>query len=172
MEVQGVKIIIVREKNTGWMINPMTGTSDPQDLPVEMIDNLLDEVTEDPSINWENPFLTWKEIGAKPELLGKEEMEGVPVYNIQFTFKNGHVVNYFVDAAKFIVLKNKSTKTAQGQTYESEDRYSDFKDNGGVLYPAKIENLINGQSSSVVISDSVEFDLAFDDSLFIKPGKN
>jgi hypothetical protein len=172
MEVQGVKIIIVREKNTGWMINPMTGSSDPQDLPAEMISSMIDQGTDDPAINWDNPFFTWKEIGATPTLIGREDMQGTPVYNIKFTFKDNHVVNYFLDAARFIVLKTKSTETAQGQTYESETRYSDFKELDGVLYPGRIENLVNGQVSTVAVSQKVEFNLDFDDSLFKKPVKN
>ena len=120
MEVQGAKIIIAREGKTGWMINPMTGTSDPQDLPAETINSMLNESISDPAINWDNPFYTWKEIGAKVELIGKEEMDGTPVYNLKFTFKDGYIVNYYLDASKFLVLKSKSTEAAQGQTYEQE----------------------------------------------------
>jgi hypothetical protein len=172
MEVQGVKIIITREGKTGWTINPMTGSSDPQDLPAEMINSMLNESISDPAINWDNPFYTLKEIGAKVELIGKEEMEGTPVYNLKFTFKDGYVVNYYLDAAKFLVIKSKSTETAQGRTYEKEIRYSDFKDLDGVLYPVKEEILKNGQVESVATSDKVEFNLSFDDSFFKKPVKN
>jgi hypothetical protein len=172
MEVQGVKIIMVREGKTGWMINPMTGTSDPQDLPAEIINSMLNESISDPAINWDNPFYTWKEIGAKVELIGKEMMDGTPVYNLKFTFKDGYVVNYYVDAAKFLVIKSKSIETAQGQTYEQETKYNDFKDTDGVLYPAKIETLVNGQVGSVATSDKVEFNLSFDDSIFKRPVKN
>jgi hypothetical protein len=172
MEVQGVKIIYVREGKTGWTINPMTGSSDPQDLPAETINNMLKESISDPAINWDNPFYTWKEIGAKVELVGKEEMDGAPVYNLKFTFKDGYVINYYVDAGKFLVIKSKSTETAQGQTYEKEIRYSDFKDLDGVLYPVKGEILKNGQVGSVATSDKVEFNLSFDDSIFKRPVKN
>ena len=172
MEVQGVKIIMVREGKTGWMINPMTGTSDPQDLPAETIENMFNQSRSDPELNWDNPFFTWKEIGAKVDLIGKEDINGTPVYNLKFTFKDGYVVNYYVDAVKFIVIKTKSTETAQGQTYEQETRYSDFKDVDGILYPAKDETLVNGQVASVAISEKVEFDLPVDDSIFKKPVKN
>ncbi|MBN2631994.1 MAG: hypothetical protein JXR66_00455 [Bacteroidales bacterium] len=172
MEIQGVKIILVRDKDTGWMINPVTGSADPQDLPAEAIKSIIDESSEDPVINWDNPFYTWKEIGVKPELSGKEGIGGIPVYNIKFTYKDGHSVNFFIDADKFILLSQKSTKTTQGQTYESETKYSDYRNVSGVLYPSKIESFVNGQLSNSAVSETVEFDLVFNDSLFIKPAKN
>ncbi|MBN1108944.1 MAG: hypothetical protein JXA55_09240, partial [Bacteroidales bacterium] len=77
-----------------------------------------------------------------------------------------------IDADKFILLSQKSTKTTQGQTYESETKYSDYRNVSGVLYPSKIESFVNGQLSNSAVSETVEFDLVFNDSLFIKPAKN
>jgi outer membrane lipoprotein-sorting protein len=172
VEIQGMKIIIVVDGETGWTINPMSGSVDPQDLPAEMVKGLIDESLDDPIVNWDNPFYTWKKIGAKVELVGKENLNGVPVYNLKFTFKNNYTVNFFVDTATFLVISQKSSKTAQGQTYEQELRYSDFKNFEGILQPVKTEILVNGQVGQVIILDKCEVNVTLDDSTFKKPVKN
>jgi hypothetical protein len=172
MEIQGVKIIMSTDGKTGWIINPMTGSSDAQDLPPDMITSMVADGMRDPDVNWYNPFLNWKEKGTRIDLIGKEDMNGTPVYNLKLTFKDNQVVNYYVDASKFVVLKKKSTETAQGQTYEQETRYSDFRDFEGILGPAKTETLINGQVGTVSIVDKYEFDMPVDESVFKKPVKN
>ncbi len=171
MEVQGMTIIIEFEGETGWTINPMTGSSDPQDLPEEMVKSLWKESLEDPVVNWDNPFFKWEENGIKVDLVGKEDMDGQPVYNLKFTFKNNHIVNYLVDADRFVVLRQMSTKTEQGQTYNEEIRYSDFQDTEGILLPVKTEILINGQIGTVFTMDKCEFNIPIDDSIFKKPVK-
>ena len=171
MEVQGMTIIIEFEGETGWTINPMTGSSDPQDLPEEMVKSLWKESLEDPVVNWDNPFFKWEENGIKVDLVGKEDMDEQPVYNLKFTFKNNHIVNYLVDADRFVVLRQMSTKTEQGQTYNEEIRYSDFQDTEGILLPVKTEILINGQIGTVFTMDKCEFNIPIDDSIFKKPVK-
>lgn len=169
LEIQGMTIIIVVEGETGWTINPMTGAFDPQDLPAEMINSLIEESLEDPAVNWDNPFYNWKENGIKVVLVGKEDMDGKPVYNLKFTFKNKHIVNYLIDAERFVVLNQISTKSQMGQTYDQEVRYSDYRDIDGILCPFKMEILINGQVTTVLTMDNCEFDIPIDDSIFKKP---
>jgi hypothetical protein len=173
MEIQGVKIIMSTDGKTGWMINPIaTGTSDPQDLPEDMIKSMMADGMRATDVNWYNPFLNWKEKGTKIDLIGKEDLNGTPVYSLKFTFTEGVVVNYYVDASKFVVLKKKSTETAQGQTYNQEEIYSDFMDFDGILCPRKSESLINGQVGTVSVIDKYEFNVPVDESIFKKPVKN
>jgi len=61
IEIQGMIIIVAIEGETGWTINPMTGSMDPQDLPPETVKSLLEESRSDPVVNWDNPFYKWKE---------------------------------------------------------------------------------------------------------------
>ncbi len=172
IEMQGLKIIIAGDGETGWTINPITGSSEPQDLPEFMINNLERESVKDPTAKWHNSFVNWKEKGFKAELIGMEQFDNRPVYNLQFTFEDDYVVNYFMDASEFVVLKVRSTETEQGQTFKSEIIYRDYKDVDGVLIPYRIEMLVNGQVTQIFIINNVEFDVAVDDSIFAKPGMN
>jgi outer membrane lipoprotein-sorting protein len=170
--VQGMTIIMAMDGETAWAINPMTGSPDAQDLPADAIKSLEKEGLSDPTASWDNPFLNWKDNGTKIELAGKEDIDGSPAYNLKFTFKENYVVNYFVDATKFLIVKTKSTEAAQGQTFDREIRFSDFRDIDGVLIPAKIDMAINGQVGQVFTMDKCEFNIPIDDSIFKKPVKN
>lgn len=172
IEFQGMNIILVIDGKTGWTINPMSGSADPQDLPAEMVKSMWDESIDDPIANWDNPFYVWKKNGIVVELVGKEDMDAKQVYNLKFTFKDNYFVNYYVDASTFYILRQKSTKTAQGQTYDQEIRYSDFKAFDGIIQPVKTEILVNGQVGTVFIIDKCEANIPIDDSVFKKPVKN
>ncbi len=169
IEIQGMRIIVAIEGETGWTIHPMTGSMDAQDLAPEMIKSLLEESQSDPVVNWDNPFYIWKEKGIKVELDGKQDLDGTPVYNLKFTYNSGNIYNFVVDADKFVILKELTTKTEQGQTYEQEVRYSDYTGVDGILFPVKTEILINGQIATTVIIDKCEFDIPIDNSIFKKP---
>lgn len=169
LEIQGMSIIMVLEGENGWTINPLMGSMDPVDLPPDAIKSLEHEVRSDPTSSWENPFINWKENGTKIELVGKEDIKGSLTYNLKFTFSDNYVVNYFVDAASFVVLKTKSSESAQGQIYDREIRFSDYKDIDGVLFPAKIDMYMNGQITQVITLEKCEFNVPVDDSIFEKP---
>lgn len=166
-EFQGTKIIYAVDGQNGWMINPASGSLEPQDMPAEVLNDYIDNTGT--FLNWKNPFFNWKEKGNKIELVGKEDMNGTPVYNIKITFADNQVYNYFVDAAKFLVLKEKDTETMQGQEVTEEDIYSDFREIDGVLIAFKVEVSLNGQSGQSVTVDKCEFNIPLDDALFTKP---
>lgn len=172
MAIQGMNIIVAIEGETGWTISPMTtGTTDPQDLPPEVIKQLLEESMVEPDVNWDNPFFNWKEKGINVELVGKEDFDGKPVYNIKFTFENNLVVNYHIDVERFFVLRQLYTVSEMGQTYDQEIRYSDYRDIDGIICPFNIKILANGQVATTFTVDGCEFGIPIDDSLFKKPVK-
>jgi len=172
IEVQGMTVTMVVDGETGWVLNPMMGSTDPQDLNAESIKALEKEGNNDPTATWDNPFVTWKEDGIKIELAGREDVNGSSAYNLKFTFKEGYTINYIIDAASFVLLKTKSIQDVQGQTFDREIRFSDYKDFNGILFPGKLEMLVNGQIGQVFTMDKCEFNVLVDDSIFKKPVKN
>jgi outer membrane lipoprotein-sorting protein len=169
MEVQGTKIIVAFIGQTGWIISPTLGSFDPQDMPPSSFNSLNKELRSDPYVSWNNPIVNWKENGNKLELIGREDINGTQVYNLKLTFKDNEVANYYMDAAKFVMLLVKEKTMEQGQMNETEDKFSDFRDVDGVSMPFKIETITNGQTSTIVILDKCEFNLPIDDAIFKKP---
>lgn len=169
VDLQGTKIVFAYDGKSGWMILPMTGSPDPQDMPAELLNSGIKDNMRDPYTNWNNPFVNWKENGIKMELSGKEDMNGTQVYNIMLTFKDNDITNYYLDANKYLVLKIKYKENAQGQIVDKEDIYNDFRLVDGIINPFRIESMTNGQPQDIEIVEKCEFNLPVNDSIFVKP---
>jgi hypothetical protein len=170
LEFQETKTIFAYDRQSGWMIAPMTGSSDPIDMPADMFAVALKTDLVEPFGNWDNPFVNWKENGNKPELVGKEDLNGMPVYHIVLTFKDGTSANYFMDTNKYVILKTEVKYTLAGQVFDDESLYSDFREVEGILLPFKIESYNFGQASDKSIYEKIELNPSVDDAIFNKPG--
>lgn len=171
IEVQGMKIIMSLDGDNGWLINPMMGVTEAQDLNAEAVSALRKENNNDPTVEWDSPFTNYKEKGIIVESGLMEDVSGSPAFNLKFTFKEGYIYNYIIDAKTFLLLKTRSTENVQGQTYDREIRFSDYRDFDGIVIPGKIEMLVNGQVGQVFTMDICEFNVPVDDSIFKKPVK-
>jgi hypothetical protein len=172
IEFQGTKIVYVFDGETGWSINPVSGSMDPQDMSADMISSSKKEELKDPFSNWNNPLVNWKKNGSKIELVGREDMNGTPVYNIRMTFNENESVNYYMDIVKFVIYKSTQKSLLQGQLMDVESRFSDFRDVDGVMNPFRYETLYNGQPGMVITVEKIEYNLPVDDAIFKKPEIN
>jgi hypothetical protein len=173
-EFQGTRLISVIEGQTGWMINPIYGSFDPQDLSADMIKSAKKNygMQNSPIDPWNNPFVNWKEKGNKIELVGMEDLNKTRVFNLKVTFIDGDVANYYLDIEKNEILKMKQRSTTDGQLVEVESLFSDFRNVDSFMIPFRLENLYNGNSVNVITVDKIEFNLTVDDSIFKKPVVN
>lgn len=162
VDVQGTKVVYAIDGQNGWMIMPFTGSSDPQDMPAEQLNSAKKE-------DLDGPFVNWKGKGSQIDLVGKEDLEGTQVYNIKVISKDSSVVNYYVDAARFVVLKMKAKVMTQGQMADIETTFSDFRDVDGIQNAFKMETMTNGQTAAQVTFDKFEFNVSVDDAIFKKP---
>ncbi|MEW5995663.1 MAG: hypothetical protein AB1744_14890, partial [Candidatus Zixiibacteriota bacterium] len=97
--IQGQKMIQCFNGETGWYINPMSGSWDPQEMDERGIKELkthadLDGFLIDP-----------KEKGYKVELIGEDEVEGSPVYRLLVTDTADLHIDVYVDAEYFLEIK-------------------------------------------------------------------
>ncbi len=162
VDVQGTKIVYAIDGQNGWMIMPFTGSSDPQDMPEEQLASAKKE-------DMDGPFINSKEKGSQLELVGKEVVDSIQVYNIKLTTKDGESSNYYIDAAKFVIVKMKAKVMAQGQLAEVETKFSDFREVNGIKNAFKIEQIANGQAGATITFETVEFDVPVDNAIFAKP---
>jgi len=141
---------------------PFTGSSDPQDMPEEQLTSARKE-------DMDGPFLNYQAKGNKVELVGKEVVDSISVYNIKVTTKDDETSNYYIDASKFVILKMKAKVMAQGQLAEVETKFSDFKVANGIQSAYKIETIANGQAGASITFETVEYDIPVDNAIFVKP---
>lgn len=167
----GTKMTAVVTGQTGWIIMPLSGSSDPQDMSDDMIINTRKAYgsQKSPYGRYNNPLINWKVEGSSVELHGIEESEGRKVYDLKLTFKDGDIVDYYMDKENYRILKLKEKSLVQGQLVDVEEIFSDFMDEGGFMFPHKSEIYYNGSLAISLTIDKIEFNLAINDTIFIKP---
>lgn len=163
--IQGQKIIRVFDGENGWMINPMAGTLEPQDMDPEMVKQLKSQADMD------GELYNYKEKGHEVEYLGTDEMEGTEVHKIKLTRKDGDVSIYYIDADAYVVLKVTGKRKIQGVEVEGESTLGNYKMVEGIVFPFSITSGVAGQIGVQIVIDTVLLDKPVADSLFVRPDK-
>lgn len=147
--------------NEGWMINPMTGSTDPQELNNEMLDQFKqqNEITK-------NPVLKFKEEGTNFELLGIEKVDDVKAYKIKAVNKDSEERILFISTSDFLPIKLITEKGEQ----KGEVIIKDYKDLGGIMMFHLIEVKSDAQMVSFKFNE-IKLNPEIDDNLFKRPSK-
>lgn len=119
-EFNGQKSIQVYTDKSGWAINPMAGSSEPQAMPDEQYKSGVEQI-------YIVPFLDYAARGNKAELLGQEKLGDANTYKIKLTGKDGSATTYFIDAASYYILKTEKTAEMMGQQMQVTANFSDYK---------------------------------------------
>jgi outer membrane lipoprotein-sorting protein len=164
-EIQGNKIISVFDGNQGWNVNPWSGSSDPQDMTADEIKGMKNQA------DIEGGLYKWKEKGHKAELLGKEDLDGSPVYKIKLTRADRDVETWFLDAETYIPLKVSSIIKVQANETKNDCYFTNYNNFHGVLMARTMTNKFNEQITSQFEITNVDINLPISDSLFLKPVK-
>jgi len=163
IEVQGNKIIQAYDGETGWIINPMTGTSVPQKMPPEMMEAMKEE-------KFESDLIDYGEKDNKVDLEGTEMVNGKETYKIRLTKKNGGVEYYFFDTETYLpILERRSINTGPMKGMEAETYISDYGKVGDLVMPHVIEVKANGQLVQKLVISEYIFNEDLDDSFFSFP---
>jgi hypothetical protein len=151
----------------GWIINPMTGGSGPEEADEETIKQMK---TRGRTIS---ELFTYKEDGAAVELLESEPVEGVKVFKIKYTGTDGKIVNYYVDAEKYLLIKTDKTVSARGIELFAETTFSNYKEFGGVLFSTinEMKTKDSQMGNQTIYIDKVEINPEIDVNIFQMPVK-
>jgi len=159
---QDKKIVQAFNGQKAWWIMPFLSEK-AQEMPGEQGKLFQDQA------DFENPLVVYREKGYKLELLGKEELEGTPVFKLKLTKTDGKEIYFFLDAESGIDLKSSLTvKTGERETLV-EIFYGDYKPVDGHMMPFAIENKENGQMQMQMAIAAIEINPAIEDTLFAMP---
>jgi len=161
--VQGQKIIQVYDGTQGWMINPMTGSTDPIDMPAEELKSVKEQADMDGFL------INWKEKGYSLELVGKEEIEGADAYHIKVTTKDTTIRHIYIDADSYLQIQQKGKYPSQGKEIEITNSMGSYKKVGDLVLPFSSEGKIEGKSFQQVLMDTMMVNAPVPDSLFVRP---
>lgn len=167
MNIMGNSAIAVSDGTSAWMINSLSGSSEPQKVDEKTSAGMLSSSV-DSSIG---ALAGFKAAGHKVEWAGKEEIGGVTAYKIKVSFLSGMVTTYFLDAKTFLPFKWISRLSMMGQDMEVETYPSDFRKVGDILFAHALEQRLNGNTIGHVTYEKIELNTPMEDSLFKMPGK-
>ncbi len=162
IDVQGSKIIQAYDGETVWAVNPLSGSSDPIDVTGPEAAGLIE------SADMDGQLWNWEEKGHKLELEGTEEIEGVEVYVLKLSKKNGNIDYIYMDPDSYLITNMKSRIIMQGSEIESESIMSNYQEISGFIMPFNIEQRANGQTLMTMMIEEVKVDEDYDDSIFSK----
>jgi outer membrane lipoprotein-sorting protein len=163
LSIQGVQIIQAYDGQTGWAISPFLGTKEPQKLADDQLKEVVDQA------DLEGPLVDHKSKGHNVSLVGKEDLEGSPVYKIKVDKKNGDTTYIYIDSSNYLEIKaSQKSKLPNGQELETEVYPSDYKTVDGVLFPYSIE-LKSPQGSIQIKLNKIETNVEVDDNIFKMP---
>jgi outer membrane lipoprotein-sorting protein len=150
---------------TGWKIDPFQGSSEPEKIAGDDLKDFQEQADMDGAL------IDYKAKGHTVELIGKEDMEGSPVYRLKLTLKSGDVRNLYLDAENYLDLKVSSKRKTPGGELEIEQYLGNYKPVAGVMFPFSIETKVRGQSVNQITIEKIETDVAIDDSIFKMPAR-
>lgn len=167
VQMKDEKLIQAFDGTTAWIINPMTGSDTPQELPAP-ISRMMKN-----SSDFDGPLFDHKQKGNTIELVGKERLDGKDVYHLKVGIKGDpQVQHYYLDAETGVELKrSQEVDMGPGGKQTLETRMSDYRAVDGVMVPRSISQLVNGKPLVQMSIEKVEFNAGVDDALFRMPGK-
>jgi outer membrane lipoprotein-sorting protein len=154
----GQDIIQVFDGQKGYMLNPMTGSTDPTEMDQQTSSSLLR------SNLFQNYLANYLKEG-KLTLEPDEAVNGVPCFKLKTIVDGGSVVYLSIDKATYRVVKTSATVNSQGQEVTVESFPTDYKDFNGVLLPSKTTTSASGMEF-VLEYTNAEVNIAMDDSIF------
>lgn len=158
----GQDIVQVITPTGGWMINPLTGSTDAQPIPEEQAKSAQANL-------WVGGELAaYQEKGGKITLEGNQTIDGVNAHKLKLVTSDAREILYFIDPATYYVIRQEQTLDAGGQKMTSVVTYSNFKktDFGYVIPYSSVRN--EGFEVTVNLT-KVEFNKDVDPKIFEMP---
>ncbi len=149
---------------TAWMTAPWTGNAAPQVMPAERTTDLKNRSDMD------GVLVNWKEKGHTLELAGKDTVNGLSVYKIKVTRKDGGIEYQFIDASGFLLQKRLSYRKAGGKELTVENLYYDYREVEGIPFAYTLETNNAGRVNEIQF-ESVEINKPVDLKIFAMPLK-
>jgi outer membrane lipoprotein-sorting protein len=154
----GQEMVTVFDGEKGYMINPMTGSSDPQEITGDALKQVQDNNA------FKNQVEEYYKSG-KLTLDGEDKVNDKPAFKLKAAVGTTPVILY-IDKASYMLVKSTATVDQMGTSVTMDSFMSDFTDIEGVIMPKKITQMANGMEAAVISFDTVEVNIPIEDSVF------
>lgn len=156
---QGMEIVQTFDGTKGYMMNPMTGSSDAIEMPPSDAAKIKDQS------NFNSPIMQYLKEG-RLEMAGDATVSGKPAWKIKANLPSGDVSHLYIDKSSFLQVKQDAIVSQAGVDMTVETYMTDYTDFGGLFFPKTITSYANGAELMVMMIEKVEIDKPMDDSLF------
>lgn len=145
----------------GWMVNPMSGSTEPQKMDEAMLEQFKNqnELTK-------NPLVKFKEQGNSFELLGIEKVDTIKAYKLKTITKENEERILYISSDKYLPIK---LVTKKGEE-QGEVLIKDYKNIDGIMMFHAIEVNGLGQNLSFKFNE-IKLNSDIDDNIFKMPTK-
>ena len=145
IEIEGVgKIEQGVYNGTAWESSAIQGSRIKQGAE-------RDEFLRDATFNSE---IHWRELYPKSETVGAEEVGGSPAYKVVLTPADGKPQTEYFDKKSGLMVKRTATVVNPMGEIPMEMTFTDYKNFGGILRPAKVSQKAMGQEFSITLDDT------------------
>jgi outer membrane lipoprotein-sorting protein len=165
MKFQGREIVQAFDGVTAWTLNPLIGAEAKASSEEDT------RAAEESSDFIGGNLVDYKSKGNMVELVDQEEIEGVAVYKLKITKKNGSVEYDYLDAKSFLPIKTEGRRRQLGQEVLYESKIANYKPVEGVLMPFSLTQLVNGRLAMEITVEKMEANVPLDAAVFKMPEK-
>ena len=155
----GQNMITVFDGEKGYMVNPMTGSSQPVALTPEQTRQIQENNT------FRNQLLDYLDKG-KLAFEGEEAVAGKPSFKLKAIVEGAGPIYMFIDKGSYLLVKSSATVEQMGTKMNVETFMTDYSSHDGIFMPKKTTTTANGMEAAVITYDKIELNLPIEDSVF------
>ncbi len=161
--VMGMEFLQVFDGESGWAINPMTGSSDPE--PMGEFENKNFKMQAD----LDGPLIDFQDKGYTVALVGDDEIEGTAVHHVTIDTHTDMTMDIYIDQEFNLMTMIRTKMLQEGNEIVIETYMSDYADTGGLMSARSIENRVGGNTQSQIVIETIEYGVEVDDAIFVMP---
>jgi outer membrane lipoprotein-sorting protein len=165
-ESNGKKFITAFNGKSGWTINPLLGTSEPQLMSDEEIERSKLQA------DYEGMFYNYKEKGYTVEFIDKQNVGFIETYVLQLTTPDEDQILAYIDTQDNVLLKTSSYVMVDNDQEEYELYYKNHRFVNEILFPFTVETKVDNKTEMKMVVDEITFDVEISDSMFEMPGNS
>lgn len=163
---QGTTSVFAHDGTAGWQIAPLQGQFEPSAMPPE-----ADAAGGVDQRDIEGPLVDWREKGHVVTLAGREALDGREAFKLEVKLKGGVTRYDYIDVASHMVVRSDVTRMVRKHATVLENRFSDFRPEGGIVFPHAIETHVKDRPQSLrIVVEKIELDPVLDATRFKMPG--
>jgi len=130
-KVREVGIVRAFDGAAGWQ----SQKGDEAPKAEELKGGDLDNIREEAENAIEGPLLDYANKGSKVDFVGKDNLEGKPVYKLKITTHLGTTITEFLDATTYLEIHEEIERATNGKVITIVEDVGDYRDVGGVKFP-------------------------------------